>query len=99
MVEVDQPAKQTSLRDFRRILLGEAAAQELAAREGSPPPHPAKRERAGRVTLASAKKQADRAGLFLAAAEVYADHMRLEFGALDPAPVEIDTPEKLRRLI
>lgn len=91
MVEIDQPAKQIGLRNFRRILLGEAAAQELTAREASSPPRGAvQRERLPSLARAIATvKAALKAGLSVKRATI--GGVEMEFGqpeAKEAAPAE-----------
>jgi hypothetical protein len=99
MVEIDQPAKQIGLRNFPRILLGEAAAQELAAREASSPPRDAvqqpRRERFPSPARAIATvKAALKAGLSVKRATIAG--VEMEFGqqeaAKEPAPAPEEPP-------
>ncbi|HEY1864665.1 MAG TPA: hypothetical protein VGG77_13485 [Roseiarcus sp.] len=56
------------------------------------PPSRPLRKTAKRMTLASALKQAAKAGRFAINAEVYADHVRLGFGAPEPEKTAALTP-------
>ena len=79
--------REPGLLDFGRIL--RAAIEPRAepkyrttlynAHDEAPPPARRKR-RVGLATLAGALKEAAKAGRAVAGAEVYADHVRLEFG-------------------